>query len=389
MFTPADQPGLRGTRHRTARTFSGGADQTSPTGLITSHSFRWQILMKSRGKSDWWIRGAAPSRAQGTRCSIDRGTPTFPRDPSAQNQCRSVAAQGTAPVYGLLWPPRSACATIEQPCYARFVVNQTPQKSYTTHQLKFVVMKILEVTPISADLQVKLHLGRLIADWRTAQIKFVSGIAEHFEGWYSIRPENFHANASASFAANNCTCEIFRGACRIILSPGEMGLTFARAARSDYPIIGEVLQRSWRWLRAEFAEHARGWSSFESSEHLEATDAGAIEPYLRQFSLAGAAEAANSSDGAVVYQPSARATLSDKNGEWMLRRLVEKSEVIPNGVFTSTYIQIQSPEVALAEPFEFLAKLESLADRAVGLDRPGQVGMIMQRGSQLIVRPRR
>ena len=228
-------------------------------------------------------------------------------------------------------------------------------------------MKSLDVTSHGAELRVKLNLDQMVADWGTAQIKFISGIARHFEGWHSIRPENFHANASASFADNRCTCAIFGGACRIVLSPGEMGLIVARTAREDYPIIGEIIKRSWKWLQADLGEHAEGWSSFEANEHLEATDTAAIDPYLEQFSLDGAAEAASSSDGAVVYRPSARVTLSDMEGVWLLHRTVEKSEMIFNGVFTSTHIEMRSPEAALADPFALLAELEGLADAAVGL----------------------
>ena len=228
-------------------------------------------------------------------------------------------------------------------------------------------MKILEVISLNAELHVKLNLVPMIADWRTAQIKFISGIAKHFEGQYSIRPENFRVDTSASFASNCCTCEILGGACRIVLSPGEMGLTVVNATRSDYPTVGEVLKRSWKWLHADFGEHAQGWSSFEAKEHLKATDAAAIDPYLRQFSFAGTAEVANSSDGAVLYLPSARATLSDKDGAWMLRRLVETSEMNSNGVFISTYIESRSPKAVGVDPFAFLAKLDGLADRAVGL----------------------
>ena len=175
--------------------------------------------------------------------------------------------------------------------------------------------------------------------------------------------------------------KFFGGACHIVLSPGEMGLTVVNATRSDHRIVGEILKRSWNWLHADFGEHAQGWSSFEAKEHLEAPDAAAIDPYLRQFSLAGAAEAANSADGAVVYLPSARAIFSDKEGVWMLRRLVEKSEVISNGVFISTYIEFRSPEVAGAAPFAFLAELDGLADRGRWFTLPGRVRMIMQSGN--------
>lgn len=225
----------------------------------------------------------------------------------------------------------------------------------------------LEVISVNAELHVKLNLVPMIADWSTTHTKFISGLAKHFDGRYLIRPENFRVDTSASFARNCCTCEILGGACRISLSPGEMGLTVVNATRNDYPTVGEILKRTWNWLHSDISEHTHGWSTFESKEHLQSTDADAIDPYLGQFVLAGAAMVANSTDGAVLSFPSARATLSDKNGAWALRRSVERSEMVANGVFVDTYIEIRSPAVALPDPFAFLAEVDTLADRAVGL----------------------
>lgn len=80
-------------------------------------------------------------------------------------------------------------------------------------------MNTLQVIHRSAELHVKFSLARMIADWRTAQARFISGITEHFGGWHSIRPENFSTNTSALFADNHCACDIYGGACRIVLTP--------------------------------------------------------------------------------------------------------------------------------------------------------------------------
>ena len=128
--------------------------------------------------------------------------------------------------------------------------------------------------------------------------------------------------------------------------------------------MGQILKKSWSWFTAEYE---LGWASFESKEHPEAHEVDAIDAYFDQFSLAGVAAAVSSADRSMEYQPSARAVLSDTQRFWVLRRLVEKSELIDNGVFVDTYIEIRSPNVVGGNLFVFLAEMDGLADSAVGL----------------------
>ena len=225
-------------------------------------------------------------------------------------------------------------------------------------------MKPLKVIHRSAELHVKLSLARMITDWRAAQTKFMSGITDHFGNLHLIRPENFRVIESDLFANNQCACEMFGGACRFVLSPGELGLFVANANRNEHPIVGQILKQSWSWSTAEYE---LGWASFESKEHPEAHEVDAIDAYFNQFSLAAVAAAASISNRSMAYQPSARAVLLDKEGFWVLRRLVEKSELIQNGVFVDTYIEIRSPGVVGGDLFAFLAEMDDLADSAVGL----------------------
>lgn len=144
-----------------------------------------------------------------------------------------------------------------------------------------------------------------------------------------------------------------------------MSLTIRNVTPSDHSSVGQILKRTWSWF---IAESELGWSTYQSIEHPESHDAAAIDPYFNQFALAGVADAASRSDRGVRYQPAARVTLSDSDGYWVLRRLFQKTEMIPNSVFVDTYVELRHQDVAGTDLFAFLAEMDALADQAVGLE---------------------
>ena len=75
------------------------------------------------------------------------------------------------------------------------------------------------------------------------------------------------------------------------------------------------------------------------------------------------------SEANVKCLPSTRIVLSGEEGDWKLRRSVEKSRLIDNAVLvhTSFYIHSLDP-VGLDDQIRFLVRIDKLADRAVGLD---------------------
>ncbi len=74
------------------------------------------------------------------------------------------------------------------------------------------------------------------------------------------------------------------------------------------------------------------------------------------------------SESGVKYLPSTRMVCSDKNGRWMLQRVVEKSILINNCVFVDTMIRIQSPDPAdFDDHMDLITRLNRLADRIVSL----------------------
>ena len=98
-----------------------------------------------------------------------------------------------------------------------------------------------------------------------------------------------------------------------------------------------------------------------------AADSAAVDEYLGQFGRDDVDSNMQSEPGA-VYLPSTHLVCSDEKGQWVLRRVVEKSFAVDHAVFVDTQIQINSPNLAAFDDhMNLLARLDRLADRVVGL----------------------
>lgn len=229
-------------------------------------------------------------------------------------------------------------------------------------------MKILRVRHYSAEINVNFKLGRFIFDWSAAQRKFIVGIADKFRDWRPVRPQDFRMTPAYSPGDVRCECQLFGGACSIVLTTDILQLHFVNVDREAYPTITETIRRSLEWLSSDFVDHGRDWSSFSIAKHLHAVDDDTVDSYLRQF-MTEEVDTVVKSEPEVKCLPSARIVLSSENGGWVLRRLVEKSEWIDNGVFVDTQIHIRSPFLSNfgVQEQQLLARLNGLADRIVGL----------------------
>ena len=228
-------------------------------------------------------------------------------------------------------------------------------------------MLTLQVRHHEASIHVTVKLRRFIADWPSAQQKFIGGIADQFHDWYPIGPKNFSVIPALSLDDLRCRCQIFGGACSIILAPDTLSLSFSNVRRRDQPEVPETVRRSLDWLSAALGEHGRDWLSFNTIAHVQAADGAAVDAYLGQF-MRGDIDSIMQSEPGVKYLPTTRMMCSDENRRWMLQRVVEKSISIDNGVFVDTLIRILSPDPAgFDEHMDLLTRLDRLADRIVGL----------------------
>ena len=232
-------------------------------------------------------------------------------------------------------------------------------------------MKVLRVRHRDAELDVSFKLNRFIADWPSAQSKFISGITDGFREWLSIGPRDFSVTPALALEDLRCKCRLFGGNCEIVLGPELLNLNFENVKRNDWLVVQETIRKASEWLTGALGDHGRDLFSFRTVAHMEALEAEAVDAYLGQFAPAGVDELMRSEPD-VQYRPSGRTVLSGEKEGWRLWRVVEKSLSIENAVFVDTRVHVKYPDLHDSMGFDEQMRLrdraEKLADRVVGLD---------------------
>lgn len=218
------------------------------------------------------------------------------------------------------------------------------------------------------EIEVSLELTKFIADWPSAQSKFIANIISRFDGWLNIRSKDFRVVNSDSLGDVQCICQLFAGACTIAFSPDFLRLSFIRITRKDYPTINEVLLRSMNWYSADFSSYGPIQVSYMSNRHVRAASGISADLYLSQFRNGKIAETLESQPE-IIYHPSSRLKLADENNSWILYRLLEKSQLIEDGLFISTQIRLLSVQnMTVENQKDLLKKLYKLADQSTGIE---------------------
>ena len=228
-------------------------------------------------------------------------------------------------------------------------------------------MKVLRVRHHDATIHVSFELGRFIADWPSAQSMFISGIADGFRDLHPVGPRNFSVTPAFALEDLRCRCQLFDGACSIVLAPDTLQLDFEGVKQGTRPVVLETVRRASAWLASALGDHGRDRLSFHTTAHMEALEADAADAYLAQFMPAEADELMRSEPN-MKCLPSSRTLLSGETEGWVLWRVVEKSLLIDNAMFVHTSLHVQSPApMEFGDQMQLLDRVEKLANRAVGL----------------------
>lgn len=229
-------------------------------------------------------------------------------------------------------------------------------------------MKVLRVRNHHATINVSFRLSRFITDWQSAQSRFISGIADGFRAWHPVGPRNFSVTPAFALEDVRCRCQLFGGACSIVLTPDTLQLDFENVTQGTKPVVLETVRRASEWLAGAFGDHGQDLVSFQALAHMEALETDAVDAYLGQF-MPSEADELMKSEPNVKCLPSSRTVLSGEGERWLLWRVVEKSPSIDNAVFVDTRIHVQSSDpMGFDDQVQLIARVDKLADRAVGLD---------------------
>ena len=235
-------------------------------------------------------------------------------------------------------------------------------------------MEIHILKPTKEDLSIKFDLAPFITDWAGTQAKFIAVIAREFGEFLSVRPQDFHSNLSMELGESWCKYRIFGGTSGIVLNPEALQLDFVSFNESNYPTVLTIIRKSLDVLLKEIGSHRKYSVSLTFNQHVGTVENGIADVYLNQFAWKQPADVVKL-NSEIAYKPAVKVILSDNSDEerpWVLHRLVEKSEWLPDGLFVTTIIFVSSPEVtAFDDQHRLVRRIYALADQAVGLRHPG------------------
>lgn len=216
------------------------------------------------------------------------------------------------------------------------------------------------------DLSVTFQLSTFITDWEAARRTFVACIADSFRELLSPQPSDFSAASPSELSETWCKYRIFGGSSTIVLRVDSLTLSFPNILNADRQIVAEVIQRALSILLSAVGGYQRQSYVLAANYHMHVVD-GRWDTYLARHGSSEIEEAAKG-DSSIEYRPSISFILRTKDRYRVLRRMIEQSEVLQNGLFISDRIFVSMPSLTeLEEELNWIKQIDRLADRVSGL----------------------
>ena len=229
-------------------------------------------------------------------------------------------------------------------------------------------MKILPVRLDRHQLLLTFHLEPFITEWEKARQAFVSFIAREFGDRLAVRPQDFTAaSSSADLGEAWCKYRMFDGSRMIILRPDSLQFDFPGLLDADYPLLEELIGKGMEILLPVLGDYGRSSYSLASNRHVAVME-GSAEGYVARFANNGISSTIED-EPRVTYRPSAGFILASDDENRVLRRTVEQSEVLPNGLYITTRIFVAASVVTpFEEEYRWNEQISNIADRAIGIE---------------------
>ena len=227
-------------------------------------------------------------------------------------------------------------------------------------------MKDLLVRTNRGEISASFHLSPFISDWEACRKAFISCIASDFHDLLSPRPDDFSTSVASDPAEAWCKYRIFGGTRTFVLRTDSIRLSFPNMIDDDVPIAAELLRRVLEVLLPKLGGYDRHSYTLSLNYHVDVVE-GASHAYLAQFANDEFADALRD-EPTIEYRPSVGFTLGSVDGHRVLRRSIEQSEVLPNGLFVATRIFVSIPDLTtVEEEMGWIGRISDLAHRAAGI----------------------
>ena len=216
------------------------------------------------------------------------------------------------------------------------------------------------------DLSVRFNLSAFVTDWEPARRTFIASVADTFREPLNPRPEDFSTALPTELGEAWCKYRLFGGSSTIVLRADSLALNFPNILRSEFGLVGEVLRRSADILLPKLGCYTEHSYTVTTNHHATAVN-GQSHEYLAQHASAHIENPA--SESALQYRPGIGFALRSNDGYRVLRRTIEQSEVLENGLFIVDNIFVRMPTLTkFEEELQWMVQVSNLADRAAGID---------------------
>ena len=212
------------------------------------------------------------------------------------------------------------------------------------------------------DVSAKFSLSPFVTDWEAARETFVSCIADAFREPLNPRPEDFSTAFPTELGEAWCKYRMFGGSSTIVLRADSIAIAFSNIVRTDYAFVSEILRRAVEILLPKLGKYDEHSYRLSTSRHVAAVN-GRSDEYLARH--AGARITNPASETEIEYRPCIAFSLKTSDGYRVLRRTIEQSEVLDNGLFIADHVFVRSPNLTRFEDeARWVRRLSSTANRA-------------------------
>ena len=227
-------------------------------------------------------------------------------------------------------------------------------------------MNGLLVRTDKGNLSVTFDLSAFVTDWEAARKTFVAGIAKRFREPLNPRPGDFSTAAPAELGEAWCKYRIFGGSSSIVLRADSLALSFSNIVNADYQIVLDVVRGTMERLLPALQGYERHSYMVSSNYHVRVVD-GRSDAYLAHH---GSHDISNTAwdESTIEYRPTIGFTLRTRDGYRVLRRTIEQSEALQNGLFIADHTFVSMPTLTgFDKELSWIEQTTEFADRAAGI----------------------
>ena len=197
-----------------------------------------------------------------------------------------------------------------------------------------------------ASAYLRVAFARPMFDWQNTSKRFFEAIYDTLSPMLAVTADDFSVRVSNSLNDVAARYDLFGGPSAVVLTAKDLSFEFPDLMLSDYGLAARIAESVEQRLHSEFPECGRALMRLTLNEHLNVLGPGNADGYLSRYAIPSVESAFGEMPG--VHQHGAVFSTSDAQRQWRARCLVERSEVLDDGLFLTREVTLLKVDEASA-----------------------------------------